>query len=177
VLVHGASGGVGSAAVQIARAEGLTVFGTAGTDKGLDLVKREGAQQAFNHTKAGYTDEIMKATGGRGVDIVLEMLANVNLSADLKMLATHGRVIIIGNRGEITINPRDLMARRASARGFTLWAVTEAETKQIHAALYAGFENGTLRPVVGKEIPLAEASRAHQEVLAPGSHGKIILVP
>jgi len=177
VLVHGASGGVGTAAVQIARAEGLTVFGTAGTDKGLDLIKREGAHQAFNHTKAGYTDEIMKATGGRGVDIVLEMLANVNLAADLKMLATHGRVIIIGNRGEITINPRDLMARRASARGFTLWAVTEAESKEIHAGLYAGFENGTLRPVVGKEIPLAEAARAHKEVLAPGSHGKIILVP
>ena len=119
----------------------------------------------------------MKATGGRGVDIVLEMLANVNLAADLKMLATHGRVIIIGNRGEITINPRDLMARRASARGFTLWAVTDAEANEIHAALYAGFENGTLRPVVGKEIPLAEATRAHTEVLAPGSHGKIILVP
>jgi NADPH2:quinone reductase len=168
---------VGSAAVQIARAEGLTVFGTAGTDKGLDLVKREGAHQAFNHTKAGYTDEIMKATGGRGVDIVLEMLANVNLGADLKMLAMYGRVIIIGNRGEISINPRDLMARRASARGFTLWALTEAETKEIHAAVYAGLENGTLRPIVGKEIPLAEAARAHQEVLAPGSHGKIILVP
>jgi NADPH:quinone reductase len=177
VLVHGASGGVGSAAVQIAKAEGLTVFGTAGTDRGLDLIKREGAHQAFNHTKAGYTDEIMKATGGRGVDVVLEMLANVNLAADLKMLAIYGRVVVIGNRGEITINPRDLMARRASVRGFTLWAVTEGETKEIHAALYAGLENGSLRPIVGKEIPLAEAARAHQEVLAPGSHGKIILVP
>ena len=177
VLVHGASGGVGSAAVQIARAEGLIVFGTAGTDKGLDLVQREGAHQTFNHTKAGYTDELMKATGGRGVDIVLEMLANVNLAGDLKMLATYGRVIVIGNRGEITINPRDLMARRSSVRGFTLWAITEAETKEIHAALYAGLENGTLRPVVGKEIPLAEAPRAHKEVMAPGSHGKIILVP
>jgi len=176
VLVHGASGGVGTAALQIARAEGLTVFGTAGTDKGLDLVKREGAHQAFNHTKPGYTDEILKATGGRGVDIVLEMLANANLAADLKLLATYGRVIVIGNRGEITINPRDLMSRRASVRGFTLWAVTPAETAEIHAALYAGFENGTLRPVVGKEIPLAEAARAHKEVLAPGASGKIILV-
>src|SRR5271170_1671203 len=70
VLVHGASGGVGSAAVQIARAEGLTVFGTAGSDKGLDLIQREGAHQVFNHTKPGYTDEILKATAGRGVDIV-----------------------------------------------------------------------------------------------------------
>jgi NADPH:quinone reductase len=176
VLIHGASGGVGTAALQIARAQGLVVFGTAGSDKGLDLIRRERAQQVFNHTKPGYTDEILKATGGKGVDIILEMLANVNLAADLKLLATYGRVIVIGNRGEITINPRDLMSRRASVRGFTLWAVTEAETNEIHAALYAGFENGTLRPVVGREIPLAEAARAHQEVLAPGASGKIVLV-
>jgi NADPH2:quinone reductase len=177
VLVHGASGGVGSAAVQMARAMGLTVFGTAGTQKGLDLVKREGADQVFDHSKAGYVDEIMKATGGRGVDIILEMLANVNLSADLKLLAVNGRVIIIGNRGEITINPRDLMLRRASARGFTLWAITPAEEADIHAGLIAGLENGTLRPVVGKEMPLAEAGRAHKEILEPGAAGKIALIP
>lgn len=177
VLVHGASGGVGTAAVQMARAMGLTVFGTAGTQKGADLVKREGAHQVFDHSKAGYLEEIMKATGGRGMDIVLEMLANVNLSADLKLLAMNGRVIIVGNRGEITINPRDLMSRRASARGFTLWALTPSEETQIHAGLIAGLDNGTLRPVVGKELPLAEAARAHKEVLEPGAAGKIVLVP
>src|SRR5256884_1206152 len=177
VLVHGASGGVGSAAVQMARAMGLTVFGTAGTSKGLDLVKREGAHQIFDHSKTGYQEEIMKATDGRGVDIILEMLANVNLSHDLKLLATNGRVIVIGNRGEITINPRDLMLRRASARGFTLWAVTPTEEADIHAGLIAGLENGTLRPVVGKELPLAEAARAHKEILQPGAAGKIVLVP
>src|ERR1700758_4383194 len=153
VLVHGASGGVGSAAVQMARAMGLAVFGTAGTSRGIELVKREGAHQAFEHGKVGYADEIMKATGGRGVDIILEMLANVNLATDLKLLAVNGRVIIIGNRGEITINPRDLMARRASARGFSLWAITPAEEADIHAGLIAGLENGTLRPVVGRELP------------------------
>jgi len=177
VLVHGASGGVGSAAVQMARAMGLTVFGTAGTQKGADLAKREGAHQVFDHSKAGYQEEIMKATGGRGVDIVLEMLANVNLSADLKLLATNGRVIIIGNRGEITINPRDLMRRRASARGFTLWAITPAEEAEIHAGLIAGLENGTLRPIVGKELPLSEAARAHNEILERGAAGKMVLVP
>jgi NADPH2:quinone reductase len=177
VLVHGASGGVGSAAVQMARAMGLTVLGTAGTQKGVDLVRREGAHQVFDHSKAGYQEEILKATGGRGVDIVLEMLANVNLSADLKLLAINGRVIIIGNRGEITINPRDLMLRRASARGFTVWAITPKEEAEIHAGLIAGLENGTLRPVVGKELPLAEAARAHKEILEPGAAGKIVLVP
>jgi NADPH:quinone reductase len=177
VLVHGASGGVGTAAVQMARAMGLTVFGTAGTQKGADLVKREGAHQVFDHSKAGHLEEIMKATGGRGMDIILEMLANVNLSADLKLLAMNGRVIIIGNRGEITINPRDLMSRRASARGFTLWAITPAEETQIHAGLIAGLENGALRPIVGKELPLAEAARTHKEILEPGAAGKIVLVP
>ena len=177
VLVHGASGGVGTAAVQMARATGLTVFGTAGTQKGMDLAKREGAHQVFDHSKAGYQEEILKATGGRGVDIVLEMLANVNLATDFKLLATNGRVIIIGNRGEITINPRELMLRRASARGFTLWGITPAEENGIHAGLIAGLENGTLRPVVGKEMPLAEAARAHVEILQSGAAGKIVLVP
>jgi len=177
VLIHGASGGVGTAAIQIGRAMGLTVFGTAGSQKGLDLVTREGAHHAFDHSKPGYTDQILQATGGKGVDIILEMLANVNLANDLKLLAINGRVVIIGNRGEITINPRDLMARRSSARGFTLWAITPEEEADIHAGLIAGMENGTLRPVVGKELPLAEAARAHKEILEPGSHGKIVLVP
>ena len=156
---------------------GLTVLGTAGTQKGIDLVKREGAHHVFDHSKTGYQEEILKATRGRGVDIVLEMLANVNLATDLKLLATNGRVIVIGNRGEITINPRDLMLRRASARGFTLWAITPAEEADIHAGLIAGLENGTLRPVVGKELPLAEAARAHKEILEAGATGKIVLLP
>jgi NADPH2:quinone reductase len=177
LLVHGASGGVGTAAIQIARAMGMTVFGTAGSEKGLELVKKEGAQKAFQHSKAGYQDEIMKATEGRGVDIILEMLANVNLAGDLKMLAQNGRVIVIGSRGDVTITPRDLMARRASVRAFTLWAAQPEEEAEIHAAIVAGLENGTLRPVVGKQIPLAEASRAHKEVLESGAAGKIVLIP
>lgn len=176
VLVHGASGGVGHAGVQFARAMGLTVFGTASTQKGLELVKSEGAHQVFNHSKPGYLEEIMKATGGRGVDIILEMLANVNLAHDLKLLAINGRVIVIGNRGDVTINARDLMSRRSSARGFTLWAITEAEEAAIHAGIIAGLENGTLRPIVGKELPLAEAARAHKEILEPGASGKIVVV-
>jgi NADPH2:quinone reductase len=177
VLVHGASGGVGLASVQMARAMGLTVFGTAGTPQGLELVKREGAHAIFDHRQAGYQESILQATGGRGLDIVLEMLANVNLANDLKLLASRGRVIVIGNRGEITINPRDLMTRRASIRAFTLWGIDAAEEASIHAGVIAGLENGTLRPVVGKELPLAEAPRAHTEILQPGAFGKIVLVP
>jgi NADPH2:quinone reductase len=177
VLMHGASGGVGIAGTQLARALGLNVFGTASSQKGLDLAKREGARQVFDHSKPGYLDEIMKATGGRGVDIILEMVAHVNIANDMKLLATNGRIIVIGNRGEITINPRDLMSRRGSIRGFTLWAITPAEEADIHAGLIAGLENETLRPVVAKELPLAEAARAHQEILERGAAGKIVLIP
>lgn len=177
VLIHGASGGVGTAALQMARAMGLEIYGTAGSDAGLELIKREGADHVFNHTKLGYEDEILKTSGGKGLDIILEMLANVNLPKDLKLLAKNGRVIVIGNRGETTINARELMTRRASVHAFTLWLITEQEAKEIHAGLGAGLSNGTLRPVVGKEIPLAEAARAHKEIMAPGSAGKIVLIP
>jgi NADPH2:quinone reductase len=177
VLVHGASGGVGTAAIQIARAMGMTVFGTAGTDKGLKLIKREGAHQAFNHRSGGQHEEIMRASGGKGINVILEMLANVNLGGDLKMLALEGRVVVIGSRGDVTITPRDLMARRASVRAFTLWAAQPAEVAEIHAGLFAGLENGTLRPVVGKKLPLSDAARAHIEILEPGAAGKIVLVP
>jgi len=142
----------------------------------LDLAKREGAHQVFDHRSAGYTDAILKATGGRGVDIILEMLANVNLAADLKLLATRGRVIVIGSRGDVTITPRDLMLRRSSVRAFALWGIIETEEAQIHAGIIAGLDNGTLRPVVGKELPLAEAVRAHKEIMEPGAFGKIVLV-
>jgi NADPH2:quinone reductase len=177
LLIHGASGGVGIAAVQIARAIGAIALGTAGTEKGLELVKREGAHHAFDHTKSDYLQQILKTTNGLGVDLILEMLANVNLGQDLKLLATHGRVVVIGSRGDVSITPRDLMSRRASVHAFTLWAITEAEEKEIHAGLIAGLENGTLRPIVRKELPLAEAARAHKEVLEPGAFGKIVLVP
>src|SRR6202162_5112464 len=176
-LIHGASGGVGTAALQLARAMGLNIFGTAGTEPGLELIKREGASHAFNHTKAGYEDEILKATGGKGVDIILEMLDNGNMPKDLKLLALNGRVIVIGNRGEITINPRELMMKRGSIRAFTLWSLTEQETKEIYAGLKAGLFIGILHPVSAEEIPLAEAARAHKEILEPGSAGKIVLIP
>jgi NADPH2:quinone reductase len=93
------------------------------------------------------------------------------------MLALQGRAVVIGSRGDVNITPRDLMSRRASVRAFTLWAAQPGEVAEIHAGLYAGMENGTLRPVVGKKLPLAEAARAHEEILKPGASGKIVLIP
>ena len=162
VLVHGASGGVGTAAVQLARAAGMTVIGTAGSDEGMKLVKEQGAHHVLNHATEGYLDDLVKLTEGRGVDVIIELLANKNLAKDLTVLAKKGRVAVIGNRGTIEINPRDAMSREADIRGVTLMNASEQEYRAMHAALVAGLENGTLRPVIGQKIPLAEAARAHR---------------
>ena len=177
VLVHGASGGVGTAAVQWARAAGLTVIGTTGTEEGRKLVLLNGASHVLNHRVENYVDEVMRITGKRGVDVILEMLANVNLARDLSMLAKYGRVVVIGNRGNIEINPRDAMARDATILGMTLFNAPPADLQSIHAAIYAGLDNGTLRPVVRKELPLSEAAQAHTAVMEPGAYGKIVLAP
>ena len=178
VLVHGASGGVGSAAVQMARAAGMTVIGTAGSERGLELAKKEGAHHVLNHASDGYLDELITLTDGRGVDVIVELLANRNLAKDLTVLAKKGRVAVIGSRGTIEINPRDAMGREADIRGVTLMAGSEQEYKAMHAALVAGLENGTLRPVIGQRIPLAETPRAHVEIMKPsGAYGKIVLLP
>lgn len=177
VLVHGASGGVGIAAVQIARAAGLNVIGTGGTDKGRRLVTEEGAHHVLDHRSPGYLEEVMKLTNGRGVDVVLEMLANVNLGKDLTLLARGGRVVVIGSRGTVEIDPRATMGRDASILGMTLLNASRQELASIHAALVAGLENGTLRPVVGKEFPLKDAPSAHQAVMEAGAYGKIVLIP
>ena len=177
VLVHGATGGVGIACVQFARAAGMTVIGTGGTAKGRELVSTQGAHQVLDHRAPDYEKQITDVTGGNGVDLITEMLANVNLAKDLTMLARGGRVVVIGNRGAIEINPREAMAREADILGLILFAATDAELREIHAAIIAGLENGTLCPIVGHELPLAEAPRAHQLVMEPGALGKIVLVP
>ena len=176
VLVHGASGGVGSAAVQIARMHGLTVFGTAGSERGVDLVREQGAHGVFNHKEGNYIDAILRATGGRGLDVILEMAAHVNLDKDLSLLARNGRVVVIGNRGRVEIDARQTMARDAAILGMTLFNSSPSELSAIHAALGAGLACGALHPVVGREMPLTEAPRAHEAVMEPGALGKIVLV-
>ena len=177
VLVHGASGGVGVAAVQLARAAGMTVIGTGGTERGRQLVSEQGAHHVLDHHTSDYQEQLLELTGGRGVDVVLEMLANVNLGKDLSVLARGGRVVVVGSRGSVEINPRLAMSRETSILGMSLLNAPADELSSIHAALVAGLENGTLRPVIGQQMPLADAARAHNEVLEPGAYGKIILIP
>jgi NADPH2:quinone reductase len=177
VLIHGASGAVGTAAVQMARAGGLRVFGTAGTERGRQLALEQGAHEVFDHTAAGYEKEITAKTDGRGVDLVVEMLANVNLLRDLELIRVRGRVVIVGNRGALEINPRAIMGKDAVVTGFTNWNATPAELAVAHAACVAGMERCGYKPQVGREMPLADAPRAHEDVMKPGAIGKIVLLP
>lgn len=177
VLVHGASGGVGVAALQIARAAGLRVLGTAGSPKGIGLVLHEGAHYALDHGAPDHFEQALAITDGRGVDIVLEMLANLNLGRDLKILAPGGRIVVIGSRGPVEIDPRESMIRDAAILGMLLFNTPERDLKSIYSALFAGLENGALRPVVGKEMPLGQASKAHEDILNSSAYGKIVLIP
>jgi NADPH2:quinone reductase len=177
VLVHGGTGGVGLAAIQLARAAGLKVLATGGTEAGRHLAREQGADEVFDHRAADYLEEIMRWTAGRGVDVVLEMLANVNLGQDLTLLARGGRVAVVGSRGPVEINPRDAMARSADVRGVMLLTTPPDELARIHAALGAGLASGTLRPVIAREFPLPQAPAAHEAVMAPGAGGKIVLIP
>jgi len=177
VLVHGASGGVGVAATQLARAVGLTVIGTAGTGEGRRLASEQGAHYVLDHQSEGYLQEVMRLTDNRGADVILEMLANVNLGRDLEVLAAGGRVVVIGSRGTVAIDPRLTMVREACVLGMFYFAATAKETRRVHAALGAGLANGTLHPVVGRELPLAEAARAHHDIMETKAYGKIVLIP
>lgn len=177
VLVHGASGGVGHAAVQLARSAGVRVFGTAGSADGLAVVDAAGADQSFNHTDPVYRQAILDATDGRGVDCILEMLANVNLGEDLKLLAPRGRVVVIGSRGTVEINPRDLMMREAEIRGLIGGLATPEERTAIYSGLRKALAAGDLRPAIGRRFALCQAAEAHRAVMEPKATGKILLVP
>ncbi len=176
LLVHGATGGVGIAAVQLGLAYGMRVYGTGGSERGRQLLRDQGLTHVLDHGSPSYLDEFMSMTGGRGADVILEMAAHINLGKDLGLLARHGRVVVIGNRGPIEINARLAMQREGAIIGMMYSGLSPAETDGIHCALVAGLANGTLKPVVGRELPIAEAARAHAAVMEPGAFGKIVLV-
>ena len=177
VLVHGASGGVGTAAVQWAKNAGLKVIGTASSEKGRNLVKEQGADFVFDHSNKNYLDEIKKATGGKGVDIILEMLANENLVKDFEVLAQFGRITIIGNRGSIDFNPRLAMGKDATIFGMALFNAPEDEMREIFDLIHKGLKEEFLNPFVGKTFALKDAAKAHHAVIEEKSFGKIVLKP
>jgi NADPH2:quinone reductase len=177
VLIHGATGAVGLAAVQLATAAGIRVIGTGGSAAGRELVAGQGAMLVLDHHSEDYGDDILAATDGRGVTGIIEMLANVNLGRDLPLLAAGGRVVVVGSRGTVTINPRDLMSRESAITSINLFSTPPETLAQIQQELQSGFSNGSLTPIVRQVMPLEMAAQAHSQVLAPGSLGNWVLVP
>jgi len=176
VLIHGASGGVGSACVQLAQARGLKVFATAGSERGRELVRRLGATAVFDHTENGYLQAIEAASAGDDrIDLVIEMLANRNLAHDLRLVGAGGRVVIVGSRGPVEINPRDIMSKNADVRGVMLFGVDRELLRHIHADLHELLASDAVRPVIAHTFPLEEAAEAHRKIFAGGAEGKIVL--
>lgn len=172
VFIHGASGGVGTAAIQLANRAGLSVAGSASDE---DFIEKVGAKYTFNHHQDGYMSDALGATCGRGFDIILEMLADANLGKDPDVLAPFGRIVVIGNRGEATINARDWMMKDATIMGMTLFNVNGAQLAEIHADLVDGLQSGQLRPIIAQTFKLEDASSSHVAVMEGESHGKIVL--
>jgi NADPH2:quinone reductase len=177
VLIHGASGGVGVPTTQLASDAGAVVIGTAGSAAGAEVVRDAGASHVLDHSAPGYLEQLPDLTGGRGVSVVVEMLADVNLEQDLGVLAVGGRVVVVGSRGRLEFTPRLTMVKEATVMGTALWNASESETTSALSAVAAKLRNGVLRPVVGEELPLREAAAAHRRILEPGARGKLILVP
>jgi len=105
------------------------------------------------------------------------MLSPLILARDPYIIAKRGRIVVVGNRGALALTPRAIMAKDATIKGITNWNATPAELFTAHAAIVAGLEHVGFKPKVGREMPLADAPRAHEEVLKPGAYGKIVLIP
>ncbi|OED40355.1 quinone oxidoreductase [Chromatiales bacterium (ex Bugula neritina AB1)] len=177
VFIHGASGAVGTAAIQLAKRAGMTVIGSGGSERGRQLILDEGADHAVDHTSNNYIEQVRELTNGSGPELILEMLANVNLAADLAVVAKYGRIIVIGNRGEVTINPRMTMMKELDVRGLAMFNARREQMEDIINDLLAGLSDGSLQPIIGRELPLADAGESHRAVMQPGAFGKIVLLP
>ena len=172
VFIHGASGGVGTAAIQLANRAGLAVAGSASDE---EFIERVGAKYTFNHNEDGYMSDALGATCGRGFDILIELLANENLGADPEVMANFGRIVVIGSKGKVEVNPRDWMGKEITLYGMTLFSVTGAQLQEIHADLVEGLQSGRLNPIIDQTFDLADAPSSHGAVMKGESHGKIVL--
>jgi len=173
VLVHGATGAVGIATVQLALAAGMTVVASAGTKAGAALLREQGVDDVIMHNESDHLAPYQSLENG--FDVIIEMLANHNLDQDLKALGFGGCVAVVGNRGTIEINPRDLMARDTSVVGVALANIKLDELGLIAKSLRPLFDKGLLKPVVRKSYSLTELPQAHEDVLKSGALGNLVI--
>ena len=178
VLVHGASGGVGMAAVQFARAHEMAVIGTASTDLGRDRVLRAGAHYVLNHDSHALARQVATLTGGVGPNLILEMMAHRNLAVDLAMVAPRGKIVVVGNRGTTEVNMRDAMCKDVTIYAMMVFNATTSEVKETTAAITAGLQLGSLKPLIGRTFRLQDAAEAHDALMSVTERavGKIVLI-
>ncbi|MFW6213403.1 MAG: NADPH:quinone reductase [Spirochaetota bacterium] len=177
VLIHGGTGGVGIAAVQWTRRAGLELVATYGSEVGGKVLEAQGVSERVEHGTAEGADALRRMSEPRGFDVIVEMLANVNLQLDLELLAPRGRVIVVGSRGTIEVAPRSLMRRESDVRGVMLYGATAEELREIHTAIALAGKEGTISPIIHKSFSLENAAEAHRAVIEERSAGKIILNP
>lgn len=175
VLIHGASGGVGLQAVQMAKAHGAKVIGTASKPEGKKMVERAGADAVIDHVKEATIEDVLALTGGNGPHVIIEFLANVNLETDLKLVAPFGKIVVVGNRGSIEINPRLAMQKECDILGMALWNAREDEREQSIQGVIGLLTTGALRPIIGTTWPLQQASQAFEQLGKGTGDGKIVL--
>ncbi|MCH8266343.1 MAG: NADPH:quinone oxidoreductase family protein [Acidobacteria bacterium] len=181
VLIHAAGGGVGTAAVQMARAMGARVFATASTEEKLGKVKQLGADVLINYSSLDFLEEVKKHTDGKGVDVVLESVGGEVFDKSLKCLRPLGRLVAYGTSSAQVAAARipDLMAGAISVAGFSYGFLTVARPDVIRQAMRAVMEllsQGKIRPVLGHTFPLAQARAAHELISSRASFGKVVLV-
>lgn len=186
LLVHGGSGGVGIASIQIAKAKGLTVFGTASSKHGLEVMRKAGADHVFNHKEKGYLLKTFAGTGTEGFDVIVENCADENLGKDFTVLAKGGRIAVIGMKGThktapdkqkgVSVNPRSLIYTEGQIHGVNLVAMTQEEFDQIRNDVVKGVNEGWLNPIISKEFRLSQVAQAHKYLFSgSGAQGKVVL--
>lgn len=181
ILVHGGSSGIGTTAIQMARGFGAHVFATAGSDAKCRACEELGAERAFNYRETDFVASIRDVTAGRGVDVVLDMVAGDYIQRNLESLALDGRLVVIGQLGGTTsrIDTGPLLRRRLTITGSTLRARTVAEKGAIAAAVHEHvwplLESGAIQVLLHETFPLAEAAAAHALMESSAHVGKIVL--
>jgi NADPH:quinone reductase len=181
ILIHGGSGGIGLAAIQLAKASGATAITTVGSADKAEFCRNIGAAHAINYKEQDFVAEVAAITGKRGVDVVLDMVGGDYIEKNLKSMALEGRMAIIAflQGSKVTIDWRHIMMRRYTITGSTLRASPvqrkAAIASSLRAKVWPLFEDGTLRPVIYRVFPLAEAAAAHKLMESSAHIGKIML--
>lgn len=181
LLVHGGASGIGTMAIQVASAIGATVITTAGTTEKLATCRELGAAYAVNYHDEDFVAAARDATGGSGVDVILDIMGATYLDRNIHALATNGRLVIIGMQGgtRAELDLATLLSKRAAVHATSLRHRPLHEKAAICAAVVAGLwpliEAGQVRPVVGATYPMSQVAEAHRLVAEGGHTGKVVL--